>query len=81
MLKKLAKISTKLQKLSTLEAEWKAEGSSELTVSPTSMIMHIFDSQKPVSTDMTLCPTICRVQEERAVYVCQTICQVQGAVS
>ena len=81
MLKKLAKISTKSQKLSTLRAEWKAEGSSELAVSLASLIMHIFDSQKLVSTHVILCSTICQVQGERAVHGCLTICRVQGAMS
>ena len=46
--KKPAKTSTKLHKFSALKAEWKAEGSSELVVSPASLIMHIFDSKKLV---------------------------------
>ena len=81
MSKKLAKISNKSHKLSALEAEWKAEGSSEIAVSPASLIMHIFDSQKPVSKDAILCPTICRAQGERAVHGCPTIRRAQGAMT
>ena len=62
MSKKLVKILTKSHKFSALEGEWKVEGSSELVVSPASLIMHIFDSQKPVSTNMILCQTICGAQ-------------------
>ena len=43
--KKLAKISTNSHKFSALEAEWRAEGSSELAVSPATSIMHIFESE------------------------------------
>ena len=66
MSKKLAKTSTKSHKFSALEAEWKAGGSSELVMSLASLIMHIFYSKKPVSTDAILCPTTCRAQKERA---------------
>ena len=81
MLRKLAKLSTRLHKFSAFEAEWQAEGSSELVVSPASLIMHIFDSQKPVFTDTILCPTICLTQKERAVLGCPTICGSQHAMS
>ena len=33
-----------IYKFSTFEAEWKAEGSSELLVSPESLIIHTSDS-------------------------------------
>ena len=62
MLKKLAKMFTKLHKFSTLKAEWRAEGSSESVVFHASLIMHIFDSQKLASTDAVLCLTIHWVQ-------------------
>ena len=39
------KKSTKSHKFSALEAEWRAEGSSELAVSPATSIMHIFESE------------------------------------
>ena len=81
MLKKLAKTLTKSHKFSGLKAEWKAEGSSELAVSPASLFMHIFDRQTPVSTVVILCLTICLVQEERTVHGCPTICRAQGTMS
>ena len=62
-------MSTKLHKFSAFEAEWKAEGGNELAVSPASLIMHIFDSQKLVSTDAILCATICQAQEESRTLV------------
>ena len=58
MSKKLANISTKTLKSSALEAEWKAEGSSELVVSPASLIMHIFGSRN------RFLRTRCRVRGE-----------------
>ena len=76
MSKKLAKISTKF---SAFEAEWKAEESSELVVSPASLLMLIFDSKKLGSTDAILCPTICWAQE-RVVHGCPTICWAQERV-
>ena len=81
MSKKLAKTSTKSHKFSALEAEWKAGGSSELVMSLASLIMHIFYSQKLLSTDTILCLTICRAQEERADHGCLTICRAQGTMS
>ena len=69
MSKKLANISTKTLKSSALEAEWKVEGSSHLVVSPASLIMHIFNSQKTVSTNAILSPTTCQVQEETALFM------------
>ena len=79
--KKPAKTSTKLHKFSALKAEWKAEGSSELVVSPASLFMHVFNNQKPVSMNTIFCPTICQAQEERAVHGCPTICWAQGTLS
>ena len=65
MSKKLANISTKTLKSSALEAEWKAEGSSELVVSPASLMMHIFGSRNH------FLQTWCR-REERPVWGCLT---------
>ena len=72
---------TKLHKFSTLKAEWRAEGSSESVVFHASLIMHIFDNQKLVSTDAILCPIIFWAQEEGAVHGWPTIFQVPGTMS